>query len=147
MRYVTATEMLADLAGCALFRILGGWVIVELYVTMPGRERVWFPEGHEANATLIRNAQIAYFRLNAELEAAGDTSASQLTYATVSRDFRFHQGNWVRRRRPWERLITRIARVSERNGEAQALHPAHPQARASELRRPSALPRRPTGRR
>jgi hypothetical protein len=121
MRYTTASEMLADLAQCPLFRFPGGWTFNELYATMPGQERVWFPEGNPELARPIRNPLHAYFRLNEELADRGDSSASHLTFATVSQEYRFVGGEWRQRARPNPSLITRIGRVSELNMEAQSL--------------------------
>ena len=120
MRYVTASETFADLAGCPLFRFLGGWVIIELYATMPGRQRVWFPEGNPERATLIRNPLHAYYIFNAERARARDTSAAHLTFVTVWKYYRMLRGKVVARQRPNLRVIARVARVSERDCEAQA---------------------------
>jgi hypothetical protein len=111
MRYFTASEILADCAQCPLFRFLGGWNFIELYATMPGQERVWFPEGNPERALMMRNSLHAYFRLNERLHASGD--AAYLTFATVSTQYRFANGEWVERASVNPLMITRIARVSE----------------------------------
>jgi hypothetical protein len=121
MRYTTATEQLCDLTQTPLFRFPGGWTFNELYVTMPGHDRVWFPEGDPEQARPMRNALHAYFRLNQRLADQGDTSASHHTFATLSQEFRFVNGEWRQRARPNPLLISRIGRVPEQNQEAQSL--------------------------
>jgi hypothetical protein len=118
--YYTATHMLADLINCPLFVFPGGFNFVELYVTMPGRERVIFPENDPENAHLIRNTLRAYYELNTRLQADGDHSADHLTYQTFLKEFRFVRGVYQRRRWPCPSLITRLGRVAEHDTEAQS---------------------------